>query len=465
MNKFYHHFSLLILLLGITFINGCSPGSPLRQEHIDLTAAGFLSLFLNHSATETQLHINLSEIEILAADVWYPLTADPNHQTKPDAAQQLLAASPLATGLYTRIRFQLTVTSPAGELLRQEQTELPLAQPLELKRGDSSCLFINSRLSIQHLNQPLPQQLQVWLQQRPLADELLYILCPDIQTLYVARIDPCRIVAAYGIGEDIADIVLDNERKLLYLLDRRYRQIRKFDAINQTLTDRIPLPLTDQPGDLGISADGKTLYVSDPENHKLLQIDAANGFLKQQRTTNYQPGKAYPFDYQQQPWLALLYPRDQQLEVMPAQTLVPLYSINVGLQPYDIAYADQALFVSDKFSRQILKIDPASGRTLGHIATAFIPGTLTADPVNRNLIIGLCREQAIAFLPYGQQLVARRAALGGCPEDLVLTRHRRLLFSALPDKQQVSVMDIPSEKELGVITIASRPTNIVFQEP
>lgn len=464
MTRLFHHLALFILLVMISMTSGCSCQPLPRPEQTDLSAAGFLSLFLNNSTAETQLHISLSDIEIFAEPQWLPLATQQNH-TDSAASQQLIATAVLATDLYTRIRFQLTITDPAGKLIRQEQTELPLPQPLEVKHGSSHCLFINNQLKRQHLNRPLQQQLHVWPQQRPLADELLYILCPEIQTLYVARVAPYRIVAAYGIGEDIADMVLDNQQQILYLLDRRYRLIQKFDAISQTLTDRIPLPLTDRPSHLGISADGNILYVSDPVNRQLLQVDAHNGILLQQRTTSYQPGRLYPFNSQQQPYLAVLYPGDQQLQVISAQTLTPLYSINAGLQPDDLTYSDQALFISDLFSRQILKIDPLSGQTLARIATPFTPGVLASDQLNRNLLIGSCQEQTIAFLPFGQQLVARRTAAGGCPADLALARQRQLLFVALGEQQQVTIIDLPSEKQIGTLSVPAQPSNVVFREP
>jgi hypothetical protein len=144
--------------------------------------------------------------------------------------------------------------------------------------------------------------------------------------------------------------------------------------------------------------------------------------------------------------------------------MAPLYNVPVGVQPADLAFSDQALFVSDRFSRQLLKINPLSGNTMARINTAFAPGKLANDPLNRNLLIGLCRKQAIAFLPFGQQLVARRVEAGGCPEDLALARQRRLLFAALGEQQQIKVFDLPSEKQIGTLSLATRPGTIVFQE-
>lgn len=459
---------LLILLFGISGLNGCSPlNSPsrIKVEQVDLSAAGFLTVFLNHSTTETQLQLSLEEIEVYSEDEWIPLLAAAGHQVDTSLKQQLIASSTLEPGRYQQIRFQTSVLDMAGALVRQEQTVLALQHPLEIKAGNSSCLFVNSQLTLQQLNRPLREQLQVNLQQRVFANELLYILCPEIQTLYLARVDPYRIVAAHGIGAGIADMVLDNQRKLLYLLNQRQRLIQRFDTINQSLTDRIPLPLTDRPGHLDISADGNTLYVSDSGNRQLLQLDARNGLLRQQRTTSYQPDKLMPFAYQQQDYLAVLYSRDQQLQVFSAKTLAPLYSVNTGLQPSDLTFADQSLFVGDRSLRQISKIEPLTGQVQMRIATASVPNTLAVDPANRNLLIGLCRRPAIAFLPFGQQLVSRRTTVAGCPADLTLAQQRRLLFVALQEQQQIGIVDLLSKQSLGVINIASRPAVIAFQEP
>ncbi len=454
---------LPIWLITTLLLTSCAVYPPTETQRTDLSSAGYITLFINQSATESPLTISINDVEVFAEPLWYPLDT-PQNMLQTTGNQQLIAAATLASDSYTRIRFQLTITTRGGKLLRQEQTELQLSEPLDVKAGSSRCLFINSKITQQTLDQPLQQQLQVLTQQRPLVDEMLYILCPAIQTLYVAKITPLQIVAAYGIGEDIADMVLDKRRKILYLLDRRYRLIKKFDTINQSLTDRISLPLTDRPSYLGLSDDGRTLYVSDPANQKILQLDAGSGNLLQQRTTSYQPGPVHPFTYQQQSYLAILYPHDQQLQVLTAETMAPLYNTPVGIQPADLVFSDQALFVSDTFSRQILKIDPLTGNTLARINTAFAPGKLASDPLNRNLLIGLCRQQAIAFLPFGQQLVARRVDTGGCPEDLAVARQRRLLFAALGEQQQIKVFDLPSEKLLGTLNLATRPGTTVVQE-
>ncbi len=463
MIRFFQQLSIMVL--ATLLLNGCAVYPPsAEQQTTDLSSAGFLSLFMNQSTAETQIQVLFTNIELYAEPLWFPLQASADHGI-PANAQTLLAAAALGSNSYTRIRFKLTITDAENKPLREEQTELRLPQPLVIKAGSSQCLFINSQLSLQTLDQPLQQQLTLWIQQPPLVDEILYILCPEIQTLYLAKLAPLQIVAAYGVGEDIADMALDKRKKILYLLDRRHRLIKKFDTISQSLTDRISLPLTDQPEYLGLSRDGQTLYVSDPSNQKILQLDSRSGNLLQQQTTRYPPGKIHPFSFQQQQYLAILYPRDQQLQVLSAETMKSLYTINAGLQPVDLVFSDENLFVSDSFSRQVLKITPLSGSIMMRITTAYPPGKLINDPVNRNLLIGFCKKHEIAFLPFGQQLVARRVKTAGCPADLAVAQQRRLLFVALGKQQQIKIFDLPSEKLLGSLELATQPGTIAYQEP
>jgi DNA-binding beta-propeller fold protein YncE len=462
--KFISHLAVLLCLTASIMLNSCVPASP-PAEPVDLTSAGYLTLFLNNSAQENRLNLTISNVEIYTEPLWYPLTAPSNPSNDGTLAQHLIAAAPLLVGNYERIRFQLTITDLAGTLLRQQQTELPLQHPLEIKQGSSSALFLNSNLTPQDLSQPLEQQLSLWGQQQPLADELLYILCPNIQTVYVARVEPCQIIAAYGVGNDIADMVIDNERQLLYLLNRHQRLIQRFDTVSQTMTDRIPLPLTDRPGGIGIDVNGDTLYVTDAVNRQLLQIAADNGTLQQQLIIGYQPGTPYPFDHEYQSYLALLSKRDQQLVVVQTETLTPLYSINAGQQPNDIVYANQALFVSDTFGQQLLQIAPETGKIQARISTNSMPSSIIADPTNNNLLIALADEHKIAFLPFGQQLVARYTTISGAPSELAIAQQRRLLFATTPKQNRVSVIDLPSERQINSICVAGTPTAIAFQEP
>lgn len=466
-NKVKYLFFIALLIVGAA-TSSCIK-APTAEIEVDLTTSAYLSVFFNTPQPDQQLTVQISEVEVYAEPLWYPLTtyavpSAPDLSAAGRTNQYLLASGSVTTANYTRIRFALQLSDSAGKLLRQEQTELSFESALECKAGNSTTLFITSQLSSNNLA-ALAQQFTVYPQQRPLADELLYILCPEIQTLYVARVNPCQIIAAYGIGSDIADMVIDNNGQQLYLLDRTNHLIQRFDTIAQTFTDRIPLPLADEPNNLSISADGTSLYVSDAYNRQLLKINTDNGTVNQQQNIGYQMGKPYPFSHQNQDYVALLSPREQQLTVLLAKSLSTIYTVNAGLQPYDLIYADQQLCVSDMFSRQILLIDPASGTITARIATTQMPSTLSVDSSNGNIIIGSNMDNTLAFLPFGQQLVARRTRVGGEVIDMAIASARRLLFAALKNKHQVSVVDLPSEKQISSICVAARPTVIVFQEP
>ncbi|MDY0190041.1 MAG: hypothetical protein RBR22_04830 [Desulfuromonas sp.] len=458
-----------VLLAVIALSSGCLPATKEHTE-IDLTTAAYLTLFLNTPQLDYQLDIRLSDIELYAETLWYPLDSSTIHTAKHSAlsantTQQLLAAGAVATGSFSRIRFKLQISDDSGKLLRQEQTELPLPSALELPAGASSALFITSNIAANTLDIPIAQQFTVHAQQRPLADELLYVLCPKIQTLYVARVSPCQVIAAYGVGSGIIDMVIDNSNQLLYLLDSQQHLLQRFDTIAQSFTDRIPLPLADEPQHIGINADGNALYISDAYSQKLLKVNTETGTLVQQQDISYQLGKPYPFTHQNQDYVALLSPREQQLTVLSASSLIVQYTVNAGLQPYDIVYADQQLLVSDTFARQILLINPESGNINARIATTQIPETLYVDDSNNNIIIGSQGNNTLAFLPFGQQLVARSTKVGGAVGDITMATARRLLFAALPQQQQISVIDLPSEKQITTISVAAPPSVIVFQEP
>jgi len=466
MVKIAKNLFLIALMTIIAISSGCLKATTPAVD-LDLTTSAYLTLFLNTPQPDKQLDIRISDVEIYAEPVWYPLNIHSAAENlfSGSTTQQLLAAGEVVTGNFSRIRFQLQIINPAGKLLRQEQTELNLPTAMELKAGCSNALFITCQVAANSLDLPLAQQFMVYTQQRPLADELLYILCPKIQTLYVARVNPCQVIAAYGVGSNIADMVIDNNNQLLYLLDRQQRLVQRFDTIAQTFTDRIPLPLADEPNNIGISADGTILYVSDGYNRQLLKINAENGTVLEQQNISYQLGKPYPFTHQNQDYVALLSPREQQLTVLRAQPLTVEYTVNAGLQPYDVIYADQQLLVSDMFARQILVISPESRNITARIATTQMPGTLCIDTTNSNIIIGSSTSDTLAFLPFGQQLVARRTKVGGAVGDITIATGRRLVFAALPQKHQVSVIDLPSEKQIATIEISASPTVIVFQEP
>lgn len=452
---------LLMLLTGCTAAHKQSVNVPLPLP----TSGGIVSIYLNVDPLQQQDQITFEQLELCSDSVWYGLNSAPNEQSTKPITQKLLAIDSIPVGIITKIRFNVEIIDKSGKKIISQHSEIPLSQPFELQKGTSHCVFLHSKSHLAQPKTPVQRWLTASPQATPLTDELLYILCSEIQTLFLARMDQYRVVAAYALEGDVVEMKLDENNQLLYLLDKKNLLIQRFDTTTQLMTDRIPLPLTESPQGLEISANGDTLFVTDPNNRQLLSISTYNGTLKNSITIGYNPTRPHFFTHNNIDYLALLSKADQQLIVLNATDLTPLYSVAAGQSPQDIIYANDSLFVADAFNRQILQFEPETGQISAKISTNGSPHRFVVDPLNQNILVTLQDQNAVTFLPFGQQMTVRKAPSGDHPSELEISDNRQLLFIANPLKNQITVLDLLSQQHISTLAFGATPTVLVIQEP
>ena len=452
---------LLLLLTGCTAAHKQS----LKPPHLLPSTGGIVSIYLNVDQPIQQDHITFDQLELCSDSVWYPLTSIENIRSTNVIKQKLIAVDSVPTGIISKIRFRVEITDQEGNKEVSQHSELSLTEPFELHNGSSQCLFLHGQLHLARPNTPIQTWLTVSPQKAPLTDELLYILCPEIHSIYLARMDQYRIIAAYAVEGEVVEMKLDATKRLLYLLDKKNLLIQRFDTTTQLMTDRIPLPLTESPQGLEISANGDTLFVTDPNNRQVLSINTYNGTLTNSVSVGYDPTRPHFFTHNGTDYLAILSKADQQLIVLDTEDLAPLYSVAAGQSPQDIIYADQSLFVADEFNRQILLFEPETGQIRAKISTNGSPQRFAVDPLNQNILITLQDQHAVTFLPFGQQMTVRKAPCGASPGDLKISNNRQLLFVANQTENQIIVLDLLSQQQISTLTIGATPTVLVIQEP
>lgn len=452
------------LLVGMIpfLLGGCSPlASPAADERIGGSA--LLSIYLNHEdAAGSRLQI--ADIALRTNDLWLSINEPTTGGEQSRSNQQLIVLGSVPAAHYDKIRFTVTIVASENTLLRVEQVELPITNRLTVLEADSQCLFIHSTITPQRLNNPLHHLLTVLPQQTPLADNLLYILCPAIKTLYVARSDNFLVCAAYPLPGRVCAMVISNDERLIYLLDQQNQLIQRWDGIAQQSTDRIPLPMTQNPEGLEISNDGRALFVTDTTNRQLLKVDADTGTLLTQVNIGYEPARPYWFEHNRQRRLALLSRGDQQLHVVSADTLNSVVNAPAGQRPHEVIYADGWLYVTDNVDSQLLQLNPDTGGLQTRILTGSAPSALAIDTINRNILIAQHGDKSLALLPFGQQLMARELAAGVDPCDIAISNKQRLVYVANERSNSITVIDLPSEQIINAISVGSTPNVIVVQE-
>lgn len=453
---------LLLLLLASCF---SPPKQSLNAPPPLPSSGGIISIYLNVDQPIQQEKISINQLELCSDSVWYPFKITENNQATKPVRQKLIAIDSVPIGIISKIRFKVEIVDHEGKKVVSQHSELTLTEPVDVQKKGSYCLFLHGQLHLAQPNTPIQNWLTVSPQRAPLTDELLYILCPEINSIYLARMDQFRVIAAYAVEGEVVEMKLDATKQLLYLLDKKNLLIQRFDTTTQLMTDRIPIPLTESPQGLAISTNGDTLFVTDPNNRQVLSINTYNGTLTNSVIVGYDPTRPHFFTHNGTDYLALLSKADQQLIVLNSSDLTSIYSVAAGQSPQDTIYADQTLLVSDAFNHQILQYEPETGQLITKISTNGSPHRFTVDPLNQNILVTLQDQNAVTFLPFGQQMTVRKAACGANPGDLQISNNRQLLFVANQTENQITVLDLLSQQQISTLTIGATPTVLVIQEP
>ena len=222
----YLHWRVLILIAVALLLTACQANIAQNTAPVRAATDSLVSVYLNFE-TVPDYRLEILDLELRTKDTWLSCRGKNAPATR-SSRQQLVALDSLPAADYDQVRFRVELYSQQNTLLRTEQVTLGIPNHLILKPSGSQCLFLHSRLSPYTLERPLPNQFDVENQDAPLADNLLYVLCPDLSTVYIIRTDQFTVTAAYPLQGEISDMVVDNSRRLIYFLDRQRQRTLGF---------------------------------------------------------------------------------------------------------------------------------------------------------------------------------------------------------------------------------------------
>ena len=214
-----HLFTLSAFLLILSFVSGCktidqgsakSIGASRQFEYQMIEGGGWLSVFVNLKEYQNQETIlEITAIEVKNKNSWIPLsnsslTVNTKHHT---AGQVMIARDMVAPDIFYSMRLHLrhaTVKHDDQEVvlnIPEPVIEIEFPTGLNFKKADSHSLFVswNVRESVQEKEKTFIPAMKVSMQAIPLLSELLFLACPEIDTVYVLRSDINWVISSLGI--------------------------------------------------------------------------------------------------------------------------------------------------------------------------------------------------------------------------------------------------------------------------
>lgn len=452
-----------LAIISLLIFTGCSTASDNARQSLKLRdREALLTVYMTTSGpAEIAASLTLKEVAVEVDAAWIAL-ALPDVEVdylQAKTRQQLIGAAVAPQGEHRRLRLRV-VGLPGNEDQKDEVQEfvLSLPEPLTLRSGESKCLFVDLQLASERPgSQKLIPRFTAWGQGGVLGGELLYVLSPQLSTIYQARTDSHEVVASVGVPGPLEDMQLDDRRRLFVLSSGR-RSIYVYDCASGRIVDQIPLPATVSPGHMVLSSDFSFAYVTDSGSGEVLKIDLSTGNLDSRVRIGHRPQRlAYFIDGQEQ--LAVVSPNSQQVFILDANNLQLLRIIPVGIRPVSVAVAGGVLYVAEAGTHMVSEFDPSTGQQLASIPVGHRPEFLL-DSGRGELYVSNSGERSISILQANQMAAFRRIATLENPISMELFARKRLLYVSHPARQQVSVIDLASEQQVAEISLGGAPGSL-----
>lgn len=171
------------------------------------------------------------------------------------------------------------------------------------------------------------------------------------------------------------------------------------------------------------SPDAKKLYVSGGNDNRIVIYDLAN----------------------------------DQLTESGAITLGKPWPVKISVAGIELNAAGTTLYAATKEDSSVYVCDIASGQISSRLKLTAEPYAILRSPVSDELYISLWGGEKVLIYSPGQQKITAEVPTGSHPNDMVVTRDGRYLFTANANDNSVSVIDLKSRKVIESLNTALYP--------
>jgi hypothetical protein len=465
---------LVMVLLALLYLGGCVP--PWRPDagalvHIGRNAPQFprLNCFLNlKESGGPAVRLEVASIEVLTNGLWLPITSGPLKidSEKIGSGQLFIAGLRVPPGRYRRLRLKVTegsVWQADGKyaFISREPfiVEVPFTEDLNIEPEDSSSLFITwDVLKSVEADNRLRPVLTVSPSVKQLQADLVFVACPDIDTIFVVRADKNWVVNSFGLKGGPTYLAVDNDpsSQRLYVLASRERMIKVVDLASYQVVDYFPIPLNDAPTFMTVSPDGQEAFLLDPHSGYLIRMDLSTGQNIARVQLGYQP--RYAVFLEGQNLLAVSLSLSQKVLLLDPSSLAVVGSIPTGSSPSGLLPSDNQLYIAESGENTVSVADLAGLGNQDRLTVGFGPRRLIE--VAGRIYVSNYEGGSLSVLVPGQLGVVQEVYGLGHPLEMTFDRAYNRIYVADEETGALAVVNANSNQLLGRIALGARPRGL-----
>ena len=460
---------LLSAMLGGCLTAGKEFNNPFAGVEHDANNTPRLSCFLTISNYKgPAIRLEVAALEILADSRWLAITSG---SFKIDSAaigssQLFLGAVGLEPGSYSRLRLMITkgeVLAANGKyeviIAEPSYVELNLTPVLSLGPEDSRSLLItwDVQNSLKNNNTLVPQ-MTVILPLKQILRDLVFVSCPDIDTIFVIRADKNWVVDSFGLKGGPTFLAIDPNvsRQRLYVLAFRERILKVIDLSSYRIVDFYPVSLNDKPTFMSISPDGDSAFLLDENSGYISRIDLPTGQIGARVLLADQPKYATYLDKQN--LLAVTLSLSQEVILLDPVSLRKIGAISTGSRPQGLAVLDNQLYIAEYGNNTVSVVNMDSRGTERRLTVGLGPRRILA--IGNQIYVSNYLEGSLSVLIPDQFGVIQDIYDFNLPLEMAFNQFYSRLYVADLATGGLSVIDTNSNTLLGHIDLGARPFDL-----
>jgi len=464
---------LILVSVCLGFLAGCIPPdqefvSPSillvsdSQQNDDARLNAFLTLKDNQGPG---MRLEVASIEVLSEDLWLPLNREPLiiDSAVIGTGQMLLGGVRVPPGLYSRLRMKVTkaeVQQAAGDyaVLAEEPfvVEMSLSSGLDVEPEDSRCLLLSWDVeSSLQADNSFRLVLNAITPTRQLLLDLVFVSCPDINTVFVVRADKNWVVDSFGLPGRPTYLALDpdSSRQRLYVLASRSRTIKVVDLSSFRVVDFFPTALNDVPTFMTISPDGQSAYLLDERSGYLSRMDLFSGQTVARTLLGFRP--TYVTFLPEQNLLAVSLSLSQRVLLLDPEDLAIVRTITTGNAPQGIVVSEGQIYIAENGSNTVTVSDLDARKSQGRLMVGFGPRRLLAT--DSQIYVSNYEDGSLSVLVPGQLSVIQEIFDLGHPLEMAFDLFYRRLYVADEEEAGLAVIDANANLLLKYISLGAKP--------
>ncbi len=209
-----------------------------------------------------------------------------------------------------------------------------------------------------------------------------------------------------------------------------------------------------------LSPDGLWAYILDERGNYVVRMDLQSGSLAERVHLGQRPQYAAYLPDQQR--LAVSSSLSQVVFLLDPVTLTTMDAVPVGSSPQGLVAWNHLLYIAESGSNTVSVYDLDARQVRGRINVGLSPRRLLLSM--NNIYVSNYSGGSVSVLLPGQLSVMKKIPVGDAPLEMVSSVGRRWLYVGNQKSQDLTVIELTSNRVWGQIALGAAPLGLAVLE-